>query len=169
MNIRQALLDEHSKRQTMKIAGFIGADADKFNKLIKIFFSDEYVLAQRAGWAVSYCAEQNPQLIRPYLKKLLDRLERDDVHDAVKRNIVRLLQYVEIPEKLLGRVYSQCIELADDLNAPAAVRVFALTVAAKIAEGEPDLQRELKLVVEKHLPYSTAAFHRRAKAILNAP
>lgn len=168
MDIRQALLDEHSKRQTMRIVEFIGADAKKFKQLAEIFLSGEYVLAQRAGWAVSYCAKLNPKLVRPYLAKMLDQLERDDVHDAVKRNVVRILQYVEIPENLLGKVYSHCLDFIEDMDAPIAVRAFALLVAANIAEIEPDLRRELKLILKKHLPYAPAAFRVRARKILSA-
>lgn len=168
MDIRQALLTEHSKPQTMKIVGFVGADAEKFKELIEIFFSDEYKLAQRAGWAVTYCAEFHPELARPHLEKMLDQLERDDVHDAVKRNVVRSLQYIEIPENLLGRAYCHCLDLVDDLNAAIAIRAFALTVVTKIAKAEPDLRRELRLVVKKHLPYAPAAFRVRAREILSA-
>lgn len=152
----------------MKIVEFVGADARKFRESIEIFCSDDYKLAQRAGWAVSYCAELNPKLARPHLKKLLDHLERDDVHDAVRRNVARLLQYVEIPENLLGRAYSQCVDLVDDLNAPLAVRAFALNVATNIARKEPDLRRELRLVVKKHLPYAPASFRVCAREILSA-
>jgi hypothetical protein len=167
MDIRQTLLAEHSKRQTMKIVRFIGEDAEKFKELVEIFLTEEYRLAQRSAWAVNYCAQLNPKLVEPYLEKMLDQLERGDVHDAVKRNVVRLLQYVVIPEELLGRVYTHCFDLVDDSESPVAVRVFALSVATNIAKAEPDLQRELQLVVKKHLPYSTAAFHKRARAILS--
>lgn len=167
MDIREALLTEHSKRQTMRIVEFIGADAGKFSELVGIFCSDDYKLAQRAGWALTYSAELHPKLARPHLEKLLDQLERGDVHNAVKRNVVRLLQYVEIPENLLGRVYCQCLDLVDDLNAPIAIRVFALSAATRIARSEPDLQRELRLVVKKYMPYATAAFRVRAREILS--
>jgi hypothetical protein len=92
MDIRQALMDEHSKPQTMAIVEFIGDDARRFADLMKIFFAGEYRLTQRSAWPMNYCAERSPELIRPYLPKLLDCLERDDMHDAVKRNILRLLQ-----------------------------------------------------------------------------
>lgn len=45
MDIRRALIDEHSKRQTMKIVEFIGEDAQKFKELAEIFFSGEYIPA----------------------------------------------------------------------------------------------------------------------------
>ena len=106
-----------------------------------------------------------PELIRPYLPKLLDCLARDDMHDAVKRNVLRLLQRVEIPRRLAGKVYSHCVDLIDDAFEPAAVRAFALTVAARIVKSEPDLMNELRLVVRKH-PHTTAAFQKRAREIL---
>ena len=166
MDIRQALMDEHSKRQTMAIVEFIGDDAQRFAELMKLFFAGEYRLTQRAAWPMNYCAERRPELIHPYLPKLLDCLERDDVHDAVKRNVVRLLQYIEIPRRLMGKVYALCVDLINDAYEPVAVRAFALTVAARIAKSEPDLMNELRLVVRKHLPHTTAAFQKRAREIL---
>jgi hypothetical protein len=164
VDIRQSLLAEHSKPQTMRIVEFIGADEKRFAELMKIFFAGEYRLTQRAAWPLNYCAEQHPELIQPYLPKLLNCLSRDDVHDAVKRNIVRLLQFVEIPKKFHAKTYSLCVELVDNPNEPVAVRVFAMTVAARIAKSEPELMNELRLIVRQHLPHSTAAFQKRALA-----
>ena len=115
---------------------------------------------------MGYCVERRPELIRPYLPKLLDCLERDDMHNAVKRNVARLLQYVQIPRRLAGKVYSHCVDLVDDAYEPVAVRAFALTAAARIAKSEPHLMNELRLVVRKHLPHTTAAFQKRAREIL---
>ena len=166
MNIRQALQAEHSKPQTMKIVTYIGADKNRFAELMKIFFAGEYRLTQRAAWSLNYCAEQQPDLIQPYLPKLLDCLSRDDVHTAVKRNIVRLLQFVEIPKKLHAKTYSLCLDLVDDPDEPVAVRVFAMTVAARIAKSEPALMNELNLIIRQHLLHTTAAFQKRAREIL---
>src|SRR5262245_66208392 len=104
MDIRQALMAAHSKGQAMAIVEFIDDDARRFAELMKHVFAGEYRLTHCAAGVMGYCVELRPGLIRPYLPKLLDCLERDDVHDAVKRNIVRLLQYVEIPRGLeIGR------------------------------------------------------------------
>src|SRR5262245_61227601 len=166
MDIRQALVAEHSKRQTMAIVEFIGDDARRFAELMKIFFAGEYRLAQRAAWPMNYCAERHPELIRPYLPKLLDCLEREDMHVAVKRNVVQLLQYIEIPRRLTGRVYSHCVDLIDEPREPVAVRAFAITVAARIAKSEPALLNELRLIVSKHLPHASAAFRVRAREVM---
>ncbi len=166
MDIRQALQAEHSKRQTAAIVEYIGDDADRFAELMQIFFAGEYRLTQRAAWTMNYCAVHHPSLIQPYLPKLLKLLQRDDQHDAVKRNIARLLQYIDVPKKLHAQVYSLCVELVDDPREPAATRVFAMTAAARIAKIEPALLSELRLIVEQHLPHATAAFKKRAQTIL---
>jgi hypothetical protein len=166
MNIRQALLEEHSKRQTIAIVEYIGDDPARLAELMDVFFEGEYRTTQRAAWPLNYCAERNPELIYPFLDRLVDLLARKDVHNAVRRNIARLLQYIEIPEHLHGKVYALCVDLVDNAEEPVAVRVFALTVAANIAKPEPDLTGELKLIVEKHLPHTTPAFRARARRIL---
>ena len=156
----------HSKQQAVAIVEFIGDDPKRFAELMKLFFAGEYRLTQCAAWPMSYCVEQHPELIRPYLSKLIGCLERDDQHDAVRRNVLRLLQYIEIPNRLAGKVYAHCIDFIDDPDQPIAVRAFAMTVAARIAKSEPDLLNELRLIVSKHLPHSTAAFRVRAKHVL---
>lgn len=165
MNIREALIAEHSKRQTEKIVKYVGSDSEKFSELMSIFFEGNYRLTQRAAWPMNYCAEFHPELIKPYLPKLIDQLGHQDAHDAAKRNIVRLLQFVDIPKKLAGKIFSICIDLLDDPHEAIAIRVFSMSVAAKIADGQPDLLKEIRLIVEKHLEHSTAAFRARARMI----
>lgn len=159
-------MTEHSKRQTMAIVEFIGEDPKRFAELMKVFFAGDHRLTQRAAWPMSYCAERHPKLILPYLPKLLNCLDRDDMHDAIKRNVMRLLQYIEIPKRMTGKVYAHAVDLLDNADEPIAVRAFAMTVAARIAKSEPDLMNELRLIVSKHLPHSTAAFQVRARKIL---
>jgi hypothetical protein len=166
MNIREALRAEHSKRQTMRIVQYVGNDPERFRELMTIFLGKEYRPTQRASWAVNYCAEHHPELVKPYLAKLISLLENNDGHNAIRRNVARLLQFVEIPAKLRGRAYAACYDLVDDPKQPVAVRVFAMTVAANIARDEPDLMSELRLVCGKYLRSASAGFHARARKVL---
>ena len=166
MNIREALASEHSIQTTNAIVEYIGTDAARFKELVDIFLGNEYRPTQRSAWPLSYCIQLHPELVKPYLSKFIAQLERDDVHDAVKRNVSRLLQYVEIPEKLKGRVFDLCLKLVDDPNEPAAVRVFAMTVAERIGHNQPELVAELGLIVDKHSDTATTAFRKRAEIVL---
>ncbi len=166
MNIREALRDEHSIRQTNLIVEYIGTDPSRFQELIDVFIAGEYRLTQRAAWPLGICSQFHPELVDPHLAKLVDQLDRDDVHDAVKRNVTRLLQYVEIPPKPSGRILDVCFRLVDDPQEPVAVRVFAMTVAERIAHDEPELLKELGLIVDKHADTTTIAFRKRAEILL---
>ena len=166
MDIREALLAEHSKAQTMKIVRYIDGDPAKFKELMGHFLGDTYRLSQRAAWAVNYCAEHHHDLVKPYFNKLVQQLERDDVHVAVRRNVARMLQFVDIPKQYEGRVFDACYNLVDDPHQPVAVRVFSLTVAAKVARDSPELLDELRLLAAKYPQGSTAGFRSRCLKVL---
>ena len=165
MNLRDEILAEHSKRQTGRIVEWVGNDPKRFAELMRLFLGDVYRITQRAGWPLSNCVEKHPELIKPYFAKLLTQLERDDVHVAVRRNVVRLLQFVEIPKKYEGRIFDACYALLDDPNEPVAVRVFSMTVAANIARDSRDLLDELKLVATKYPQLMTAGFRARMRHV----
>ncbi len=166
MNIREAIEAEHSIRQTNAIVDYIGTDAARFNELVEIFLGNEYRPTQRAAWPLTYCAQLHPELVKPHLANLIDQLERTDVHDAVIRNVARMLKFVEIPQQLKGRVIDICFRLVDDPQVPVAARVHAMTAIVDLAGDQPELIRELGMVVDKHADSTTIAFRKRAEIVL---
>jgi hypothetical protein len=165
MDLKKELLKGQSKAFTDKIVRYVGADQIRFNDLIIIFLAGPYRITQRAAWPLSCCVQNHPFLIKPHLGSILKILDREGIHDAVKRNIMRLLQDVDIPKRYQGIVVEKCFELMDPKE-PIAVRVFAMSVLANLASVQPDLKNELKVIIEDHLPLGTAAYLSRAKKIL---
>jgi hypothetical protein len=165
MDIKKELLKGHSKALTDKIVSFIGADQARFNTLIAIFLEGPYRVTQRAAWPLSYCVRNHPFLISRHYGSVLKILTKPGIHDAVKRNIMRLLQFVEIPTRYQGQVIEHCFHLMDPKE-PVAVRVFAMTVLANLATQYPDLKKELKLLIEDQLPFGSSAYLSRSKKIL---
>jgi hypothetical protein len=166
MNLRDEIIAEHSKLQTAKIVDWVGDDPVRFAELMRLFLGDVYRITQRAGWPLSDAVKRHPELIRPYFAQLLKQLERDDVHVAVRRNVVRLLQFVEIPKRYEGRVFDACYGLLDDPNEPVAVRCFSMSVAANIAKCSPELLDELRLVATKYPQLTTPGFRSRMRRVL---
>ena len=166
MNIRDALLEVHSKAQATKIADYISDDPKRFAELMKQLLGPVYRLSQRAAWPVSLCIEHDPELVKPYFNVLVRQLERDDTHVAVKRNVARLFQFVEIPKRYQGRLFDACYNLLADPAEPVAVRVSSMTVAAKIAKNEPHLLDELRLIAAKYPQAATVGFRSRALRVL---
>jgi hypothetical protein len=165
MDLRDVILAEHSKAQTARIVAYVGDDPERFGELMRLFLGDEYRVTQRAGWPLSNAVEAHPELIEPYFGKLLKQLDRDDMHIAVKRNVVRLLQFVEIPKRYQGRIFEACYALLNDPNEPVAVRVFSMTVAAKIAKNSPELLDELWIVATRYPHLMTPGFKARLRMV----
>lgn len=166
MNIYNALLEVHSKEQAEKIVNYVADDPKRFAELMRELLGPVYRLSQRAAWPVSYCIERHPELVKPYFNVLIKQLEREDSHVAVRRNVARLLQFVEIPKRFQGRVFDACYNLFADPMQPVAVRVFSMTVAAQIAKDEPELLEELRLVAKKYPHAASAGFRSRARRVL---
>ncbi|MBK8089678.1 MAG: hypothetical protein IPK31_18100 [Chitinophagaceae bacterium] len=93
-------------------------------------------------------------------------LRKEKLHNAVKRNIVRLLQEVPIPEKLHGEVMDTCFGFVADVQEAIAVKAFSLTILENLSKQYPEIKHELKVIIEERWDYETAAFHSRAKKIL---
>jgi hypothetical protein len=166
MNLRTAILKEHSKAQTMLVVSYVGKDKKRLTELMKLFLGNEYRVTQRAAWAVSICFEQYPELAKPWLKKMILNLTKPGLHDAVRRNTFRLLQFIAIPSSLQGILADTAFRMLSSSEEPVAVKVFAMTVLLNICKGQPGLKNELKLVIEEQFDGGTAGYKSRAKKVL---
>lgn len=166
--LNEQLQLEHSKRQTLRLAGWIGQDHDRLAALLEIFLGKNNLLSQRAAWVLSTWAEQAPpHMLDLWLPQMVAKLREPHIHDAVKRNVVRILQHIEIPDDLIDELADSCFGFLADQKEAVAVRVFSMTVLEKICRKIPELQPELRLLLEEHLPHGTAAFKNRGQKILN--
>jgi hypothetical protein len=166
MDLTKALLKEHSKAQMTKIVDYVGQNQARFKVLVEVYLAGPYRVTQRAAWPLSYCVEHHPDLVKPHLKRLLDFLNKPGSHHAVKRNTLRLLQYIELPKRLQGRVADLCFQYLQSKGEPIAVKAFSLTVLQRIVEVQPELGPELKIIIEDQLPYASPAFRSRAMKVL---
>ena len=165
MNLRAELLKEHSLVQATKICAWATRDQKHLQELMNIFFSAEPLYAQRAAWAASKVFEAKPEWFSPYIPKLISLLSRD-THDGVRRNALRILQFVEIPEASSGEAVDAAFRLLSSPQEAIAVKVFAMTVIHNQIRRYPELKQELRILLEDQLPYSGPGFRSRAAKIL---
>ncbi|MBS1606482.1 MAG: hypothetical protein JST42_27740 [Bacteroidetes bacterium] len=166
MDLLRLLKDELFKDNKDRIVAYIGRDKERFARLIQLFFRGDYRIAQRAAWPLSYCVQNHPELITPWFRQLLDNLDRKDIHPAVVRNTIRLLQDVDIPKKYHGQVMNKCFDLVQSPGSPIAVKAFSLTVLSNLSADYPEIAGELKLIIEDQWDQASPAFRSRAKRVL---
>ncbi len=168
MQLREQILKEHSKENCNKIVRWVGASQERFDQLFYLFLNDEYRVVQRAAWPIGYCVEAQPRLIKKHFSALLDNLEKPGIHGAVKRNTIRLLQFIAIPKRYQGRLMDICFGYLSDPKEAIAVKVFSLTVLQHLSTTYPEILPELKLLVEENCGYGTAGFKARARQFYKA-
>jgi len=166
MDIRKLLLQQHSKANANKIADYVGNNRARFKQLVTLYLAGPGKITQRASWPLSICAERNPSIVLSHLKVLLDYLTTPGLHNAAKRHTMRLLQFVDLPKRSHGRVISISFRYVQDKSEPVAIKVFAMTVLGRLIKELPELKRELRIIIEDQLPYSSAGFISRARKVI---
>lgn len=166
MDIKDAILEDHSKAQSEIIAIYIGDKPDRFAELMDLVFCDDKTAAARAAWTMGHCCVDRPDLAGPWIPKLVDKLAEPRLSDGIKRNTLRILQTVDLPSKQLGPIFNLCYEFMNNPDEPAAVRIYAVTILGRICETEPDLADEVALLIKQHLPHASSGFKGRAWKIL---
>ena len=166
MELRAQLLKEHSRANCDTIVKWIGNNQQRFDELFRLFVSDEYRVVQHAAWPLSYSVIEHPALIKKHFNSLVAHLSKPGIHDAVKRNTMRLLQGIAIPKKYHGVIMDTCFRYISTPGEAVAIKAFSLTVLEKLAVLYPAIIPEIKLLIEENLDREKPAFRSRAKKFL---
>ena len=163
--IEELIAQSNSDFVNPELIQFIGNDKDLFKILMDFVFDDDWLINQRASWVVYPVIKKYPQLLNPYIQKIIDHLDKAN-HDSYVRNTMRLFQEIEIPEINHAKLYDYCINLISDIKQAVAIKVFAMTVCYRIAAPYPELLKELKMIIETQLPHEKPGFKSRGRKTL---
>lgn len=166
MNLREAILEEHSKAQADRIAAYIGTDTERFDELMQLIFHDEYRVVQRATYALKKVGDKYPKMILPYLEEMIPKLRQEEIHVAFRRNALSVIADLKIPEKYIGELADICFGFLESRKETIAVRAHSMTILEQVCEYEPELTNELVLLIEEFMPHESAGFKSRGKRIL---
>ncbi|MBK9734308.1 MAG: hypothetical protein IPO92_04795 [Saprospiraceae bacterium] len=161
MEIKQILLSEHSRIASEKILASILQNPLNFDALMDCFFDKEYRICQRASWPVGVIGEKQPELLIPYLPRMIHNLEKP-LHDAIIRNTVRTWQFMAIPDEFQGHIFDICFKFITDPKKAIAIRAFSITVCANICSTIPELREELATAIEDQIEFGSSGFVNRA-------
>lgn len=165
--LNDQLRREHSRAHSVRLAEWIGNDAERFAALMKILLGADYRLGQRSAWVLFFVAQKSPELLTRWWPEMVAKMREPGVHHAIKRNVVRVLQDLEIPGNVVDELADACFRFLADPQETVAVRVFSMSVLEKICRNIPELKPELRLLIEEHLEFGTPAFKNRGRRILN--
>jgi hypothetical protein len=165
MNIANQLKAEISRKNTEYIAHYVGNDPELFKQLIDMLFNGASPLPHRASWVVTTISDQYPELLKPYLKRIVAHIESFD-HSGTRRNLLRYIAETDLPDSLKGKLYDVCYRWLQSRLEPPAVKVHCMQILFNISEKEPDLRKELRLILEELTDHESAAIKSRCRKLM---
>lgn len=151
-----------SRKNSVKFAHEVIANPEQMAELMTYFFSDDLRVCQMASFPIITIADNKIELLRPYISKMISKYH-EAPHNAYKRNVLRTLQFIDLPEDLEGKVYDICLEEFCNVKAATALRAFGLTVMCNICEKHPELSQELLPTLIDYKNSGSSGFENRLK------
>ncbi len=166
MYLAQTIPDRYSQLEFKPIIDWIGGSEERFAELIEVFFDGNTRKNQYADSIMIHCVYRWDYLLNPHLERLILNLQNPTLHDAIKRNTVRVLQDVEIPEKLHGTMAEIALTYLQNPSEAIAIKVFSMTIVYNLTKKYPELKEELRFILEEQMPFQSAGFRSRAGKIM---
>jgi hypothetical protein len=123
---------------------------NQLNELIELFLGKDRRIAQRASAIIMTIGEITPDVFGPYLTLLVDQLNHVPT-ETQKRNIVRILHCIKIPQELEALAMNHCFEYLSRLEESIATRAFAMKVLGNLYKKYPEIESELLSLINLNL------------------
>ncbi len=159
------LLEVHSRERTDEVAAWIGGDADRFAAAWDVFCNGTPPFPQRMAWVMDIVTQEHPSHAARYVASVAARL-RYFQHPAELRAATKILARTPLPIESIGDLLLILFPWLENPLVPAAIRCNAMDILYKISQVEPDLKRELALVIETQMRDGGPAIISRGKKLL---
>lgn len=138
---------------------------DSFPALIEVLTQGSERQSIMASWVLTHVVDRDKTLVTPFVSDIVQLLSVTKA-DGVKRCCLRVLETVEIKEESKGKLIDLCFGFLLSSSAPIAVKAFSMTVIFNCAQDEPEILKELQLVIEEKMLFESSGFNSRAKKII---
>ena len=146
MQLRDLLEAENSRANTDFALGIILQKPELLDELVELIFLKQEPISRRAIWVLDIYDENHPDLIKPYIGKIIDKLSFEG-HDAYRRHSLRILSRHEIPDAKEVNVFDFCLKTVTG-NEATAPKFHAINILFRFAQKEPGLKHELIAAIE---------------------
>jgi hypothetical protein len=161
------LLYDSSRICIEMAADVIDEDPNIFHEAFELIFQNKYKISARASRVIYFFAARNPEMIKPYLSRIIAALPVID-NNSILQNLLKILTEHPLPddEEILGLLLNKCFEFIDSVETKPAVKVYSLDILYNLSLIFPDIREELFQTIEKQIPQSSAGFKTRGEKML---
>lgn len=167
MNIRLALEQDFSKNKINEIAEYACSKPIRFKKLMECFFDPYHRTVLAASWVLTKSIQSHKEMLEPYFPEIITQITNPNNAEHLIRNSLRILELIQIPETFHGIVMNTCFGFIEQPQAPIAIKAYSLTILFELSKTYPEIQEELKCIIEEKWGNETPAFKSRGRKILS--
>ena len=164
--MRELLTKKASRLNSYQVVAMVGQDYELYKELIGLIVENVSPISEKAAWAMNHCYENGVGFFEDYFSEMTQVLSEINYSDSIKRNIVRIFQFIDIPEQFQASIINSCFALVTDKKSAIAVKAFSLGVLEKMVKIYPELKNELVAVIEDLLPKASSGLKNRGQHIL---
>lgn len=149
-----------------RVIKWVAHDPSRYKELVNMVLLNDPEISPRAAWPLSFASFANPGFAEKHIGPLAKMLAKPNLHDAIKRNIVRLLEKTEIPERHQGFIMDTCFRFITDPEEKPAIKAFSLGILQRLSVIYPEIRNEIVTVINDRWESESPAFRSRGKKIL---
>jgi len=120
-----------------------------FRKLIDFSYSEDTRLAFRSSWTLTKVCDKYPELINPYLPRIIEALDKVD-NESAQRSFLRILSLCEwnsLNNKHHGMLADHCFNALRSGFSAIAIKAYSMEIIYRLAVIYPELANELSVTV----------------------
>jgi hypothetical protein len=174
LNYRTILTQGISKTIVLQLITDINNDAFKLEQLLTLITSTDVsagaiLLNYRVSWVISHCGINFPTLFTTQvIDTVLNPIHNKQQHSGYTRNVIRACQDLNFANNINANLVNTVFDVACNNSETIAARAFAITTIEHIGKYEPDILRELVLLLNPTLAYMPRSVKYRAQKAMQA-
>lgn len=125
----------------------------------------EHPVGMRTSWMLGALSETAPEMLFPLLPRLFE-LRHTCLYAGYDRSLAKWLSLAGVPESIEGEAADQMFNWLIDPQIKVAVKVYSMSALADLCKKYPELQSELRTILEEQFKDGSAAFKSRSRRVL---
>jgi len=123
------------------IISYLENHPENFEEAIKLAISDKQPYSWRAAWLLWSSMDKDDHRVKKYIKEIINTITTKN--DNQKRELLIILQKLEIDEEYEGILFDICVNIWGSVNKKPSVRYNAFKLIIRIAKKHPELYSEV--------------------------
>ena len=139
-----------------------------FIRLFEYSNSSDKKLAFRASWTLTKVCDRFPEIIYPYLSKMVESLRKID-NESTLRSFLRIISLSDL-DKIISRQHGIladfCFKILNSGYSAIAVKAYSMEILFRLTSIYPELANELSVSIRILMEDGSAGITSRGRAIL---